>query len=172
MAAIPFVLAFVIGCTATSTAVKLPAPVMTGKPVSMDCILVNTCRSAISSAAEEQEFNDAIVSHLKSTELFEKVSEAKADTNSGGGIRVVVEIKEIKRVSEQARDWTGVLAGSARILVSVTVSDLASGNPIEGFAVEGRSKQSAYGGTTEEAVQSAAAQIKAVVVHLNEQSSE
>ncbi|MFZ0826997.1 MAG: hypothetical protein WAO02_06215 [Verrucomicrobiia bacterium] len=65
----------------------------------------------------------------------------------------------------------GALAGQARILVRVTVSDLNSGNQIEVFEAEGRSGQSAFAGTTDEAIQMAAEQIVAQVVKLYTQTS-
>jgi hypothetical protein len=63
------------------------------------------------------------------------------------------------------------LAGQARILVHVTVSDLSSGNQIEVFEVEGKSGKSAFAGTTDEAIQLAAEQIVAKVVKLYSQTS-
>jgi hypothetical protein len=99
------------------------------------------------------------------------VSGNKADINSGGGIKVAVDIKEINKVSDNARLWTGALAGRARILVHVTISDLSSGNQIEAFEVEGKSGQSAFAGTTDEAIQLAAGQIVAKVFKLYAQSS-
>ena len=95
----------------------------------------------------------------------------KADGNSGGGIEVTADIKEINKVSDNARSWTGALAGQARILVHVTVSDLSSGNQIEVFEAEGKAGKSAFAGTTDEAIQLAARQIVAKVFKLYAQSS-
>jgi hypothetical protein len=63
------------------------------------------------------------------------------------------------------------LAGQARILVQVTVSDLSSGNQIEVFDAEGKAGKSAFAGTTDEAIQLAAGQIAAKVFKLYAQSS-
>ena len=59
------------------------------------------------------------------------------------------------------------MAGQARIVVHVTVSDLKSGDQIESFEVEGKSGKSAFAGTTEEAIERAAEQVAAEVVRLN-----
>jgi hypothetical protein len=94
-----------------------------------------------------------------------------ADINSGSGIKVAADIKEINKVSDNARLWAGALAGQARILVQVTVSDLSSGNQIEVFDAEGKAGKSAFAGTTDEAIQLAAGQIAAKVFKLYAQSS-
>jgi hypothetical protein len=99
------------------------------------------------------------------------VSGNKADINSSSGIKVAADIKEINKVSDNARLWTGALAGQARILVHVTVSDLSSGNQIEVFEAEGKSGKSAFAGITDEAIQLAADQIVAKVVKLYTQTS-
>jgi hypothetical protein len=65
-----------------------------------------------------------------------------------------------------------VLAGEARILVQVTVSDLKSGKKIEMFEVEGKSGRSAYGGTTDEAVQRAAEQVAGEIQRINAQMAQ
>ena len=84
---------------------------------------------------------------------------------------MTADIKEINKVSDNARIWAGALAGQARIVVQVTVSDLSSGNQIEVFEAEGKSGKSAYAGTTDEAIQQAAGQIVAKVFKLYAQSS-
>ena len=73
-------------------------------------------------------------------------------------------------MTDDARLWYGALAGQARIVVEVKVSDLASGDPVVTFVVEGKSGKSAKAGTTDEAVQSAAGRIVSEVVKLNAQS--
>jgi len=108
---------------------------------------------------------------LRQTQFYKSVSWNKEDINSGGGIKVTTNIKEIKKVSDNARLWAGALAGQAHILVRMTVSDLNSGNQIEVFEVEGKSGKSAFAGTTDEAIQLVADQIVAKVVKLYVQTS-
>jgi hypothetical protein len=66
----------------------------------------------------------------------------------------------------------GGLAGQARIVVQVTVTDLNSGNLIETFEAEGKSGNSARAGTTDEAIQRAAEQMVAEIVEIRSRTSQ
>jgi hypothetical protein len=171
LAAILFVLLNIVGCASPSGAVKNDSPVLNSKLVSIDFIFVESTSSLSGLESERHLLGDLIVSGLREKQWFPNVSVNKADGNSSGGIKVAADIKDINKVSDNARIWTGALAGQARILVHVTVSDLSSGNQIEVFEVEGKSGQSAYAGTTDEAIQQAAGQIVAKVFKLYAQSS-
>ena len=171
LAAILFVLLHVVGCASPSGVVKNDSPVLTNKLVSMDFIFVKSTSSLDGLESEKHLLGDLIVSGLREKQWFDNVSANKADGNSSGGIKVTADIKEINKVSDNARIWAGALAGQARILVHVTVSDLSSGNQIEVFEVEGKSGKSAYAGTTDEAIQQAAGLIVAKVFKLYAQSS-
>jgi hypothetical protein len=171
LAAILFVLLNLVGCASSSGVVKNASPVMIDKLVSLDFVFVETTGSAGNLETEKHLLGDLIVSGLREKQVFASVSGNQADINSAGGIRVAVDIKEINKVSDNARLWTGALAGRARILVHVAISDLSSGNQIEAFEVEGKSGQSAFAGTTDEAIQLAADQIVAKVAKLYTQSS-
>jgi hypothetical protein len=151
--------------------VKNDSPVLISKLVSLDFIFVESTSSLGDLETEKHLLGDLIVSGLKEKQYFTSVSGNKADVNSGGGIKVAADIKEINKVSDNARSWAGALAGQARILVQVTVSDLSSGNQIEVFEAEGKSGKSAFAGTTDEAIQLAAGQIVAEVVKLHTQTS-
>jgi hypothetical protein len=166
-AAVLFVLLGLAGCAAPSGAVRNASPVLTGQPVSLDHIFVETSSSMAGLAAEKNLLNDSIITDLKETELFMTVGGSKTDAVSDNGIKVAADIRKIKKVSDNAREWAGALAGQARIVVHVTVSDLKTGGQIETFEVEGKSGKSAFAGTTEEAVERAAEQITAEVVRLN-----
>jgi hypothetical protein len=171
LAAILFVLLNLAGCASSSGVVKNASPVMIGKLVSLDFVFVKTTSSAGDLKTEKHLLGDLIVSGLREKQVFASVSGNQADINSAGGISVAADIKEINKVSDNARLWAGALAGRARILIHVTVSDLSSGNQIEVFEAEGKSGQSAFAGTTDEAIQQAADQIVAKVVKLYTQSS-
>ena len=166
-ATVLFVLLILAGCAAPSGTVRNASPVLTGQPVSLDHIFVESTSSLAGLAAEKNLLNDSIVTNLKETELFMTVGGKKADAISDNGIKVAADIRQIKKVSDNAREWAGALAGQACIVVHVTVSDLKSGDPIESFEVEGKSGKSAFAGTTEAAIEKAAEQVAAEVVRLN-----
>ena len=104
----------------------------------MESILVGTASATTGEGVEAGELKDAIISSLRETALFKNVNDIKAATNASPGVKVEAKITEIKRVSAEDRNWAGVLAGKARIVVRVTVSDLTSENRIEVFEAEGR----------------------------------
>lgn len=164
--AILLVLVAFAGC-ASKPEVKLAAPIVSGQPVSMDTLLV-TASSALSGLATETRLlGDSIYSGLNESRLFATVTQDSPATNSSDGIKIAAEIKQIKKVSDNAREWSGALAGRAWVLVQVTVSDLRSGNPIEVFEVMGQSGQSAFAGTTGEAIRRAAEQVVTEMLKLN-----
>jgi len=171
LAAILFVLLNLVGCASPSGVVKNDSPVLISKLISMDSIFVESTSSLGDLDTEKHLLGDLIVSGLREKQYFTNVSGNKEDVKSGSGIKVTADIKEINKVSDNARLWTGALAGQARILVQVTVSDLNSGNQIEAFEAEGKSGKSAFAGTTDEAIQLAAGQIVAKVFKLFAQSS-
>jgi hypothetical protein len=171
LAPILFMLLNLVGCASPSGVVKNDNPVLISKLVSMDFIFVESTSSLGDVETEKHQLGDLIVSGLREKQWFPNVSGNKADGNSGSGIKVAADIKEINQVSDNARLWAGALAGQARILVHVTVSDLISGNQIEVFEAGGKSGKSANAGTTYEAIQMAAGQIVAKVFKLYAQSS-
>ena len=167
-----FALLTFVGCASSSGVVKNASPMVTGKPVSLDFILVETTSSIDGLKPEQHRVNDAIISGLNETELFKSVSADKADASSDQGVKVKANIVEIRKVSDDARSWVGAWAGRARILVHVTVSDLSSGTSIETFEAEGVSGGSAKSGTTDEAIQQAAAQIVTEIVKINSETGQ
>lgn len=172
LAALLFVLLTSPGCVSLPGAGRIANPVMTGKPVSFDNILVTVTSLAGDAEAEQSLLGDALISGLKQTELFASVTGNPAGPAAGDGIKIQLEITAIRKVTDNAREWTGALAGRARIAVRVTITDLKSGHPIEAFAAEGQSGASAYAGTTDEAVQQAVQPIVAEVLKLNAQSGQ
>ncbi len=122
----------IAGC-ASSSVVKNATPVSTGAPVSLDFVLVETSSSLTNMESGERLLKDKLITGLRETQLFGTVTGNKEDVGSGNGIKIDARIKQIKMVSPNARVWFGALAGHARILVQVTVSDLSSGNQIQTF---------------------------------------
>ena len=164
-------LLFLVGC-ASSGVVRETSRIATGTPVSLDFALVETSTSFNDSKTNGQLLNNEIVIQLRETQIFGTVSADQTDVSSGSGIRVKVDIKEMKSVSPDARTWFGGFAGRARIAVHVTVSDLISGKQIQTFEIEGESGASARSGTTNEAIQRAAQLIVAEVVKISRQTSQ
>jgi hypothetical protein len=163
------VLLAIPACMAPPGAALVGQPVVTGRPVSLDNILVVATNATGQSSAESRTLADAIASGLRQTEMFTGVAETPAGLGAGDGVTVLAAITALKPVTDNARDWTGPLAGRARIAVRVTLADLKSGRGIETFAVAGESGQSAYAGTTPEALQMAADKIVAEMLRLNTQ---
>jgi hypothetical protein len=157
------------GCMSSPDAFRPASPVRQGKPVSMDNIYVTVTSSAGDLAPEKILLRDAIISGLDQTGMFTNVTGSPDGLGSGDGIKVAVDIKAIKKVSDNAREWAGALAGRARILVQVTLTDLKSGNLIEVFEVEGQSGASAFAGTTNEAIQNVVQPVVAEALKFNAQ---
>ena len=140
------------------------------QPARLDgTLLVATSSHLEAMDREKKVLNDSVISGLRETELFPEVTETGTN-HIEAGIKVESDITQIKKVTDNARLWFGGLAGQARIVVQVTVSDLSSGKPVKTFTVEGESGSTARAGTTE-AIQQAAAQITAELVKLNAQTA-
>ena len=166
------VLLTILGCAPSTGVITNISPISVNQQTSLDVILVTTFSSLEGVESEKRLLNDQIITDLKESGLFSSVSGSNADLKSGDGIKIRNDIREIKKVSDNAREWTGVLAGQAHILVRVTVSDLKSGKEIEVFEVEGKSGRSAYGGTTEEAVLRSAEQVEREIQRINAQTAQ
>jgi hypothetical protein len=160
------------GCASSSGLVKDASPIATNKPVSLDFVLVETSSSLSDLEGGKRLLNDSIIRGLRETSFFASVSGNRADTNSASGIKIRADVKEINKVSDSARVWMGGLAGQARIVVQVTVTDLNSGNLIETFEAEGKSGKSARAGTTDDAIQRAADQVVAEIVEIRSRTSQ
>jgi hypothetical protein len=160
------------GCASSGGVVRNASPISASKLVSLDFIYVETSSSLGDLESEKRLLNDSIITGLKETGFFVNVSGNKADVNSGNGLKISAEIKEIHKVSDNARLWMGALAGQARIVVRVTVTDLNSGNQIETFEAEGKSGKSAQAGTTDEAIQRASEQVVAEIDEIRRRTSQ
>jgi len=158
------------GCAYSSGSVSPAHPVLVSQPASLDCIQVFTTSAVADSELERISFNDRVFSELKETGLFANVTEGTSSNSPATGIKIESRITALKKVSANARVWYGGLAGQARIVVQVTISDLSSGRPLETFEVAGLSGKSARAGTTEEAIQRAAEQVAAEVAKINSET--
>jgi hypothetical protein len=170
-AAALLVLLALAGC-ASSGVIRNATPLAATKPVSLDFVLVETSTSLGDLENEKRLLNNLVITGLKEAGFFGSVSGNKADVNPGPGIKISAEIMEIQKVSDNARLWMGPLAGRARIVVQVTVTDLNSGNQIETFEAEGKSGKSAAAGTTDEAIERAAEQVVAEMVEISSRTSQ
>jgi hypothetical protein len=166
------VLLALAGCASSSGMIRNASPISTNRPVPLDFVLVETSGSLADLENEKRLLKDSIITGLRETAFFGNVSGNRAETNMASGIKISADIKEIHRVSDDARLWMGGLAGQARIVVQVTVTDLNSGNQIMTFEVEGKSGESARAGTTAEAVQRAAEQVVAEILEIRSRTSQ
>lgn len=161
------------GCAPSSGTVKKnPGPGLISQPVSLDFISLTTGSSLVGMETETGFLSDHIVSGLRETQLFPTVSANPVDAGVGSGIKVEIQIKAIKKVSDDSRAWFGTFAGQAQVVVQATISDLSSGHPIETFEAEGLSGKSAKAGTTDEALQRAAEQVVGEIVRLNARTAQ
>jgi hypothetical protein len=160
------------GCATSHHANPLPPPVIVGKPASLDFILVNATNTLPDLQTETTELQDAIVSGLRETGLFADLDVIAPKEVQNGGIKILATIKQINKVSKSARVWYGGLAGRARVVVRVEISDLVTGTPIEEITVEGHTKAAAGAGLTDEAIQLAALQVVDEIKKLNVQKAQ
>ena len=140
--------------------------------LALNYIQVQTTSSLAGLTTEKNSLSDAIISGLNDTGLFQVVSPAAPTNGPVNGIRVSADITNIKKVSDNARTWTGTFAGQATVFVHVTITDLTSGRTVETFDAEGKSGKSAWAGTTDAAIHLAASRIIAAVVKINSQTSQ
>ena len=172
IAAFLVVLLNLAGCASTG-GIRHASPIVTGSPVSIDFALVETVAGTGDLEAENHLLKQLIISGLRGRNVFGDVDGTSAAAASeGSGIKIKVDIKEIKKISRGERDWAGALAGRARIVVAATVLDLSSGKLIETFEAEGISSGgSNLAGTSDEAIQRAAEQVVAQVIKISRQTS-
>jgi hypothetical protein len=158
------------GCASPSASLQGASPISANPSLSLDSILVQTSSSLPGLDAEKRTLGDAIVSGLNETGLFTEVSTIATNLASTNVVRIQADIKAIKKVSPDAREWVGTWAGQAQIQVHVTVS--AAGEKIETFEAEGKSGKSAWAGTTDEAIRLAAGQIVAEITRINSKTAQ
>jgi hypothetical protein len=165
-------LLFLAGCASPSSSVQNSSPANISPTLALNYIQVVTTSSLKGLTVEQHSLSDAVISGLNDTALFQEVS-ADAPTNSPvNGIKLVAEIRQINKVSDDARTWVGTFAGQAQILVHVTITDLSSGAQVKTFDAMGKSGKSARAGTTDEAIEMAAGRIVAQIVRINSQTSD
>jgi len=161
------------GCaTSSQHAVKLMEPVKANNLGSLDFsfILVTTTNPSPDLQPETRLLQDSILSGLRETGAYARVEDSNTNAVSGG-IKIVASIREITKVSASSRQWYGGLAGKAEVVVRVELSDLLTGKPVELFEVEGKTGASARAGTTDEAIEQAAAKVVAEVANLDSQAA-
>ena len=169
-AAIMIGLSALIGC-ASSGGIQHAGPIATHTPVSIDFARVETSSALGDLESEKHSLNDLVISGLRARDVFGDVEGDEPAAGVSGGMDIKITIKEIKKISPEEREWAGALAGRARIVVGVTVSDLSSGKLIETFDAVGESSGgSNLAGTTDEAIQRAAEQVVAQVIKISRQT--
>lgn len=165
-------LLFLTGCASPSNDVQNASPANISPSLALNYIQVAVTSSLNGLTTEQHSFTDAVISDLNDSGLFQEVS-ADAPTNSPvNGIKISADIREIKKVSDDARTWVGTFAGQAQVLVHVNITDLTTGASVKSFDAAGKSGKSARAGTTDEAIEMAARAIVSQVVRINSQTSE
>ena len=151
-----FILLMCFGCV-SSHPVVLPPPVITGKPDAVDVIVVTTTNSIPGVEGETRILHDTLVSSLRETGIFIEVPGDTITNTAASGLKVSAGIIRLNKVSANARDWFGGVAGDAQVVVQVKVSDLATGRVLEEFQAYGHTGTSPGAGTTYVAIEAAAA---------------
>ena len=159
------------GCSSPGV-VTHAGPIATGFPVSTDFIVVETSSSLEDAQVEQQSLNELVLSGLRQTGFFGSVTGNRTEINSGSGMEVRIDLREIKRVSPNDRTWFGGLAGNAGVTVQVTVSDLKSGRSIQAFEIKAASGASAQAGTSDAALELAARDIVAEIGTIRSKTSD
>jgi hypothetical protein len=169
-ATILIVLSALIGCV-SSGGIQNAGPIAIHTPVSIDFARVETSSALGDLEPEKHSLNELVISGLRARDVFGDVEGNEPAASASGGMDIKIEIKEIKKISPEEREWAGALAGRARIVVGVTVSDLRSGKLVETFDAVGESSGgSNLAGTTDEAIQRAAEQVVAQVIKISRQT--
>jgi hypothetical protein len=159
-----------IGCV-SSGGIQHASPITIHTPVSIDFARVETSSALGDLEPEKHSLNELVISGLRARDVFGDVEGDKPAAGVSGGMDIKIDITQIKKISVEEREWAGALAGRARIMVGVTVSDLSSGKLIETFDAVGESSGgSNLAGTTDEAVQRAAEQVVAQVIKISRQT--
>jgi len=152
------------GC-ASSGVVMGANPTAANAAVTYDFVQVTVTSTLANADREIQLLNALVITGLQQTGRFGHVTSSYAPDMTGMGLKVTAEIRELRGVSEAGRIWFGGLAGRARLLVHVTVTDIKSGAPVETFDAEGKSSGgTVFAGTTDQAIQRTAEQIVAEII--------
>ncbi|MFI4891263.1 MAG: hypothetical protein ACHQIL_12095 [Steroidobacterales bacterium] len=166
IAAIGWMAQAVAGCASSGAVRTVSAPA--GNIVVAHEVARVTATSTVADAGKEVQLLSALViSGLEKSGKFERVTGSPDIAPNGAGVAIAAEIRDLRGVSEAGRIWFGGLAGRARLLVHVTLTDASTSAQLEGFDAEGRSSGGTiFAGTTDQAIQRAAEQIVAEVVKL------
>jgi hypothetical protein len=100
------------------TGTLIARPVLASQLASLDTIVVTTTSSLADLAAEKTLLNNRIISGLRETGLFTDVGAGETGTNSTNGIKVAIEIKSIKKVTDDSRQLVCCRRGSRLVKVN------------------------------------------------------
>ena len=103
------------------------------------------------------------VKKLNGTKLFQEVAVGDCKVNCDGTLMVKADITDIKKVSEGARFFLGMFAGSAWIKAKVSLIEASTARVIGTYDVEGNSGSSGFSGGTNSAVNKAVDEIIKIV---------
>jgi len=100
---------------------------------------------------------------LNGTKLFQETAIGDCQVNCNGVLLVKAEITDIKKVSEGARFFLGMFAGSAWIKAKVSLVEASTARVIGTYDIEGNSGSSGFSGGTNSAINKAVDEIVKIV---------
>ncbi|MEI6077884.1 MAG: hypothetical protein WCS94_20050 [Verrucomicrobiota bacterium] len=154
------------GCASSGKVVSASQASLSKPGPAVNLVVVTT--SSIPKSGEQVNLIEALtISGLSDSHKFTHVASTANSKISNGDTKVLLEIASLNKVSDDSRAWFGALAGQARILVKVTISDLVDGHQIQYFEVEGKSSAGfGWAGTTDQAIQKLVDQVVASILKL------
>lgn len=131
---------WIAACSSTGQIQMSQAKTIQLKPNSTAALTVNPPANI---PADKKESYQEVVQRLKGTLFGRLMSEGVFQQVSHGDTpsdyRLAVNLLETREVSQGARIFLGVLAGSNNLKVEVTLVEAASGQTVTTFSVEGKS---------------------------------
>jgi len=91
---------------------------------------------------------------------FQQILTGRRFPESSVDLRVEARIVRLERVTAESRALNGIVAGRARVIADVILTEGATGRVVARFAVEGKSS---IAGTTEQAITRASEQVVALM---------
>ena len=141
----------VSGCASTST-IQLHDSV-TVRLSRFKSVVLDVRSEVPNSSGEVAQLESEIMSRLRTKGLFERVLSRAASGDAKHDLTVLVTIKQLRRVSHQARMMVGAFAGRGKMVADIQLRDASSEAVIgQATAVGKTSGGTVFAGTTSQAV--------------------
>ena len=156
----------VFGCASPSGSIQRLGPARQSPVAGRSLVLLETRCENSANEAERRLLQALVGAGLQQSGRFSKIV-STASAFPRPEMKVLVVIKDLKKVSDSARLLWGDLAGQAGIATEVQVDDLIDATRITSFQAFGKSSTGWDGaGTTDQALQKAAEQIVAELIKI------